>query len=322
MTSKDLARTLGVSQATVSLVMAGKWRGRVSAKMAKKVLDTAADMGYRLNLSARSLRLGRTGTVMLVVPSLTNPHFADVHSGAARVGADHGIGVIVYPLQGEDGKGPFPSPRQAIDGVLACAVSAGSIDVLRDGVAMVALDSDPDAGICSVTMDVGAGMRSAVDHLVRLGHRHILHVRAERDAWTFAQRTEAFDGRLGAHRRVRGLSLAVPFDGARARELILARLCDDSSVTAVICDDDNLAACAYSAAHGLGLSIPGDLSVIGFDDLPLASLMVPALTTVRLPAHELGRLGMEQFLRHDTVRAKTVMPVEFVERASVGPPRR
>ncbi|MFE1763965.1 LacI family DNA-binding transcriptional regulator [Streptomyces angustmyceticus] len=311
-----------MSQATVSLVMAGKWRGRVSATMAKKVLDTAVDMGYRLNLSARSLRLGRTGTVLLVVPSLTNPHFADVHSGAARAGAEHGIGVIVYPLNGEDGKGPFPFPRQAIDGVLACAVSADSIDRLRDGVAMVALDSDPDAGVCSVTMEVAAGMRSAVDHLVRLGHHHLLHVRAQRDAWTFTQRTEAFADRIAAHPRVRGRSLAVPFDGARTRELILARLRDDPSVTGVICDDDNLAACAYSAAHSLGLSIPGDLSVIGFDDLPLASLLVPALTTVRLPAQELGRLGMERFLRHDTATARTVLPIEFVERASVGPPGR
>lgn len=283
--------------------------------------DVAVGMGYRLNLSARGLRLGRTGTVMLVVPSLTNPHFADVHSGAARVGAEHGIGVIVYPLNDEDGTGPFPVPRQAIDGVLACAVSAGSIGLLRDGVAQVALDSDPDTGVSSVTMEVAAGMRSAVDRLVQLGHRHILHVRAARDAWTFAQRTEAFDGRIAAHGGVRGRSVAVPFDGGRTRELIRARLRGDPSVTGIICDDDNLAACAYSAVHSLGLSIPGDLSVIGFDDLPLASLLVPALTTVRLPARELGRLGMVTFLSRDTVPSRTVMPVEFVERGSVGPPK-
>ncbi|WP_229924654.1 LacI family DNA-binding transcriptional regulator [Streptomyces sulfonofaciens] len=257
---------------------------------------------------------------MLVVPSLANPHFADVHSGAARAGAEHGIGVIVYPLKDEDGKGPFLSARRAIDGVLACAVSARSMDVLRDGVAMVALDSEPEAGGCSVTMDVAAGMRAAVDHLARLGHQHLLHIRAERDAWTFTQRAAAFEDRVAAHHGIRGQSLAVPFQSVRARELIAVRLRADGLVTGLICDDDNLAACAYSAARDLGLAIPDDLSVIGFNDLPIASLLVPALTTVRLPAHELGRLGMEQFLASGTGPASTVMPVTLIERASAAPP--
>lgn len=301
--------------------MANKWQGRVSAEMAKNVRAAATVTGYKPNLSARSLRLGRTGTVMLVVPSLANPHFVDVHSGAARVGAEHGIGVIVYPLKGEDGYDPFPPPRQAVDGVLAYEVSAKSVDVLRYGVVMATLDSEPEADGCSVTMDVGAGMRSAVDHLVRLGHQHLLHIRAERDAWTFTRRAEAFAHQTAVHPRTRGQSLAVPFQAVRARERIAARLRADSLTTGVICDDDDLAACAYSVARELGLAIPDDLSIIGFNDLPIASLLVPALTTVRLPARELGRLGMEQWLASGTGSASTVLPVTFVKRASAAPPR-
>ncbi|MFJ5047551.1 LacI family DNA-binding transcriptional regulator [Streptomyces sp. NPDC088719] len=320
-TGTEIAKSLGVSQATISLVMANKWQGRVSAEVAKNVLAAAATSGYRPNLSARSLRLGRTGTVMLVVPSLTSPHFADVHSGAARVGAEHGIGVIVYPLTGEDGHGPFRPPRQAIDGVLAYEVSAKSVGVLRDGVALCTLDSEPEPEGCAVTTDVGAGMRSAVDHLIRLGHQHLLHIRAERDAWTATQRAEAFARQAAVHPRTRGRSLAVPIEAIPARDRIVARLRTDNLVTGVICDDDDVAACAYSAARELGLAIPGDLSIIGFNDLPIASLLVPALTTVRLPARELGRVGMEQWLVNGTGPANTVLPVTLVERASSAPPR-
>lgn len=296
--------------------------------------------------------------MLLLVPSLANPYFADVHKGAARAGAAHGIGVIVYPLDDAEGEGPFPSPLRSVDGVLACAVSAEKLDVLRDGVATVALDCGPDAGDRSVTMDVGAGMRSAVDHLVHAGHGRVLHIRAERDAWTFARRAQEFDRQVAAHQGVVGRSLVVPFQVARARARIEAVLRDDRLITGVVCDDDNLATCVYSAARGLGLTIPDDLSVIGFDDLPFAAGMTPALTTVRLPAQDLGRVGMENFLRIGSgvekrsekgsekgsatgietgietgaragiepradsgTAAGTVLPVTLIERASTAPPR-
>ncbi|MFK8907230.1 LacI family DNA-binding transcriptional regulator, partial [Streptomyces sp. YS-3] len=103
-TSRDVARAAGVSQATVSLVLGDKWRGRVSERTAALVRDAARDLGYRPNLAARSLRLGRTRTALLVVPALTNEFFARVYTGAARVAAEHGFGVVLYPSP--EGVGP------------------------------------------------------------------------------------------------------------------------------------------------------------------------------------------------------------------------
>ena len=121
-TSKDVAQEAGVSQSTVSLVLGGKWSGRVSPATARSVRVAAERLGYRPNPAARNLRLGTTRTVLLMVPTLTAPFFGPVYTGAARVAARHGFGVVVstWPDDAEGpAESPFPAPHEAIDGVLA-----------------------------------------------------------------------------------------------------------------------------------------------------------------------------------------------------------
>ncbi|NGO73914.1 LacI family DNA-binding transcriptional regulator, partial [Streptomyces boncukensis] len=96
-TGHDVARAAGVSQATVSLVLGGKWHGRVAPRTADAVREAARDLGYRPNLAARSLRLGGTRTALLVIPALSNDFFSRVHTGAAEVASAHGFGLVLYP---------------------------------------------------------------------------------------------------------------------------------------------------------------------------------------------------------------------------------
>lgn len=110
-TSRDVAHAAGVSQAAVSLVLGDKWRGRVSQATAERVRRAAEELGYRPNLAARNLRLGRTRTVLLVVPVLTTEFFAGVYTGAARVAAEHGFGVVLYPSPRASARRATPSPR-------------------------------------------------------------------------------------------------------------------------------------------------------------------------------------------------------------------
>lgn len=109
-TSRDVAQAAGVSQAAVSLVLGDKWRGRVSEITAERVREAARELGYRPNLAARNLRLGRTRTVLLVVPALTTEFFAGVYTGAARVAAEHGFGVVLYPSPRASAPPATPSP--------------------------------------------------------------------------------------------------------------------------------------------------------------------------------------------------------------------
>jgi LacI family repressor for deo operon, udp, cdd, tsx, nupC, and nupG len=331
-TSRDVARRAGVSQATVSLVLGGKWRGRVSARTAESVRAAAGELGYRPNLAARSLRLGSTRTALLVVPALTSDFFARVHTGAARVAAEHDFGMVLYPSP--EGIGPAPDPfasaQASLDGVIASSMAPEALAALRGGglrggLPLVMLDSDPEGGraAATVNLDIAGGMRGAAAHLLRLGHRRIAHLAAAVDSWTFRVRARALADALAGT----GASLVAtePADlsvtgGLHAAERLLR---GDDPPTALVCDDDLLAAGACKAARRLGLRVPGDVSVTGFDDLAVATAVEPELTTVRLPAETIGASGMRALLAvlDGRVPDADVLPVELVTRGSTGPPR-
>ncbi len=193
-TSRDVAQAAGVSQAAVSLVLGDKWRGRVSATTAERVREAARELGYRPNLAARNLRLGRTRTVLLVVPALTTEFFAGVYTGAARVAAEHGFGVVLYPSPEGIGpaRDPFASAQAALDGVIASSMAADALTAIRgDQLPLVMLDSDPEGslGAATVNLDIADGVRQVADHLLTLGHRHFLHLAADIPSWTFEART-------------------------------------------------------------------------------------------------------------------------------------
>ncbi|MFD4136915.1 LacI family DNA-binding transcriptional regulator [Streptomyces goshikiensis] len=324
-TSRDVATAAGVSQATVSLVLGDKWRGRVSERTAALVRETATHLGYRPNLAARNLRLGTTRTALLVVPALTNEFFARVYTGAARIAAEHGFGVVLYPSP--DGTGPardpFASARAALDGVIASSMAAGALDAIGGAdLPLVMLDSDPTAGRAAahVNLAMADGMRQTAEHLLGLGHRRILHLASAVDSWTFDTRAEALAALLRPHAELRTTRSTLTVDGARtATEKALTAPGDRP--TAIVCDDDILAAGACKAARRLGLRIPDDLSVTGFDDLALATAVDPELTTVHLPAERVGEQGMTALLAVLDATPWTApdIPVHLVVRDSSGP---
>ncbi|MDJ0343782.1 LacI family DNA-binding transcriptional regulator [Streptomyces sp. H10-C2] len=327
-TSRDVARAAGVSQATVSLVLGGKSRGRVSDRTAEAVRAAAQAIGYRPNLAARNLRLGRTRTALLVVPVLTNEYFARVYTGAARVAAEHEFGVVLYPSP--DGIGPardpFGSARASIDGVIASSMAADALDAIGGGdLPLVMLDSDPGeaSAAATVNFDIADGMRQVARHLLGLGHRRFTHLASAVDTWTFQVRADALAATLagaeGARLHTERSAHSVG-DARLAAEIALSR--PGPRPTALICDDDILAAGACKAARRLGLRVPGDVSVTGFDDLALATAVEPELTTVRLPADEIGGRGMAALLAVLDGRPadRGDLPVELVVRGSTAPP--
>ncbi|MFE3514419.1 LacI family DNA-binding transcriptional regulator [Streptomyces sp. NPDC059166] len=326
-TSRDVARAAGVSQATVSLVLGDKWRGRVSEATAARVRDSAGELGYRPNLAARSLRLGHTRTALLVVPALTNEFFARVYTGAAAVAAEHGFGVVLYPSP--DGTGPardpFASARAALDGVIASSMATEALGALRGAdLPLVMLDSDPgdDGAAAHVNLDIADGMRQVTEHLLGLGHRRFVHLASAVDTWTFAERARALREALRDVPEATVRTVRAPLDVTAGREAAQAALATPGPrPTALVCDDDILAAGACKAARRLGLLVPGDVSVTGFDDLALATAVEPELTTVRLPAEQVGERGMRALLAVLEGREAEAggLPVRLVPRGSTAP---
>ncbi|MFF0853556.1 LacI family DNA-binding transcriptional regulator [Streptomyces sp. NPDC003280] len=326
-TSRDVAQAAGVSQAAVSLVLGDKWRGRVSEATADRVREAARDLGYRPNLAARNLRLGRTRTVLLVVPALTTEFFAGVYTGAARVAARHGFGVVLYPSPEGIGpaRDPFASAQSALDGVIASSMAADALTAIRgDQLPLVMLDSDPGGspGAATVNLDIADGVRQVAAHLLALGHRRFLHLAADVPSWTFEARARELAARLATApgTELRTAPAPISIDGARtATEAAMAA--PGPRPTAVVCDDDKLAAGAYKALRRLGLRVPDDVSVTGLDDLALATALDPELTTVRLDAELFGQRGMEALLAVLDGRepARDDIPVELVVRSSTAP---
>ncbi len=326
-TSRDVARAAGVSQATVSLVLGDKWRGRVSERTAALVRAAATELGYRPNQAARSLRLGRTRTALLVVPALTSEFFARVYTGAAAVAQRHDFGVVLYPSPEGVGpaRDPFASARASLDGVIASSMAAGALRVIRGtDLPLVMLDSDPadpDAAAC-VNLDIADGVHQVAAHLLGLGHRRFLHLSSAVPSWTFEERARRLAARLEA---VPGVSLrtaSAPLDVTAALAAAERALsAPGPRPTALVCDDDIMAAGACKAVRRLGLRVPEDVSVTGFDDLALASAVEPELTTVSLPAERVGERGMEALLAvlSGDAPAGGDLPVSLVPRGSTGP---
>ncbi|MFC7815526.1 MULTISPECIES: LacI family DNA-binding transcriptional regulator [unclassified Streptomyces] len=327
-TSRDVAQAAGVSQAAVSLVLGGKWRGRVSEPTAQRVRDAAHRLGYRPNLAARNLRLGRTRTVLLVVPALTTEFFAEVYTGAARVAAEHGFGVVLYPSPEGVGpaRDPFASAQAALDGVIASSMAADALTAIRgDQLPLVMLDSDPEGslGAATVNLDITDGIRQVAEHLLDLGHRRFLHLAADVPSWTFEIRARELAARLAntPGTDLRTARAPISIEGAlTATEAALAA--PGPRPTALVCDDDKLAAGAYKAARRAGLRVPDDLSVTGLDDLGLATAIDPELTTVRLDAELFGERGMRALLAvmEGQIPEEGDIPVHLVVRGSTAPP--
>ena len=173
-------------------------------------------------------------------------------------------------------------------------------------------------GMPVVRLDVEAGVDSAMDHLLALGHTRVGHVASNFSAPTFDMRAARLAARLGAEPPTVHADFAFEAAAEAARPLLA------SGVTAVFCDDDILAGGVYLAARALGLAIPGDLSVIGFDDLDFARVLAPPLTTVAADAEGLGAAAFEALaedLAGGAPPAEQVLPVRLTVRESTAPPR-
>ncbi|WP_411113514.1 LacI family DNA-binding transcriptional regulator [Streptomyces sp. 029-5] len=322
-TSRDVARLAGVSQASVSLVFSGKGSKRVSKATEKRVRDAGERLGYRPQAAARQLRLGRTGLVLLAVPNIRGPLFAQVLASAHDAAEAHGLTVVASSSWNSKTMARVLSANQ-FDGLMICSPNDRQIGELPPLVPTVLIDSDPALSARNrlvVDLDVAGGMRRAVGHLVDLGHRSIGHLRYRRTSYSFRSRQAAFEA---AARNLRVTEFSIPLTEALDPTLDTARklLSDGTPPRAVVCDDDVAAAGVYHAAATLGMRVPDDISVVGIDNTDVAGMLLPGLTTVDLHGEELGRLGvdaMAAMLRGETVEPLKQVPTDLVIRQSTRP---
>lgn len=327
-TGLDVARRARVSQSTVSRVLSGKAYGRVGVRTQKRVLKTARELGYKPNGAGRTLRLGRSSTVALVVPHVTHPFFASMLVGTERTAREHGYGVMLVALgHGDTWSGPVADAisARALDGcILYVGDAVKSVDLTPFRPNLVLVDAH-SRGLPSVVLDIEGGARAAVEHLLGLGHTRIGHLGAAIDKESFRRRGAGYRAvlRRAGQRTTAALAARATFDITASTEAARRILDRSPPPTAIFCDDDLLAAGVYKAARACGLRIPEDLSVCGFFDTDVALMLEPELTTVRVAAADVGRTAMQAMLAlldGASQPSRRLIGLELIVRGSTAPP--
>lgn len=323
----DVARVAGVSHQTVSRVING--RARVSETTRAKVLDAIAELGYRPNRLAQALAGGpfRSVTVLTSDTALYGAAatLRGMEEAARAAGFAVGISVLEPDSTMQDVVARLSRPGEA---VMVIAYDAAGVRALRalppDVAVTAAVERQPeDTGDhgWQVWVDDRAAAAQATRYLLSLGHQTVHYLAIPSSTSKVAQRTQGWMDALEAA----GRPVPKPLQGGwtpRSGYLAARTLLADRSVTALLCGNDDLALGAMRAARELGRDIPGDLSVVGFDDSPAAAYLNPSLTTVRLDFEGLGRACfglLHQRLDPDTAHVTEWAEPALILRESSGP---
>ena len=328
----DVARRAGVHPGTASRALNPSTRALVNGDTVRRVLSAAEKLGYVPNTVARGLRTARSYVVAMLVPDITNPLFPPMVRGAEKILSD-----ADYTLVLTDTANDAASEARQIESLRARGTGGFLVATARweDPT----LDGLADAGIPTVLVnrntstsrlpyvgcDERTGVALAVEHLARLGHSDIVYLAGPQDTSTGRERAAAFRAASIAHglgssaRRVRVCAAYTEIAGAEAARRLLA---SGQPFSAVVGGNDLIALGALDELGRAGLRCPADVSVVGFNDLPMVDKLTPPLTTVRLPLPEMGALAARRLLEAidgagaPSALAQSLLGVDLVVRGS------
>jgi DNA-binding LacI/PurR family transcriptional regulator len=324
----DVARLAGVSAQTVSRVSNG--HPGVVASTRDQVLAAMRELGYRPNSAARALKRGEFHTIGVILFTLATTGNSRTVEAIAMQAAHRQYATTLMPVAAPTSDavvGAFSRLEElAVDGIIVI-MEVHLLDraavTLPPGVHVVVVDSDAGDRYSVVDTDQAEGARQATQHLLDLGHRTVWHVAGPEASFASERRTAAWRSTLEAT----GRRVPRPLRGDWSAEsgyhagLVLA---EDPSCTAVFAANDQMALGVLRALHEKGRAVPGEVSIVGFDDIPDASSFTPPLTTIHQDFAEVGRRCVDALLRQITSSAQphgtTLVPTQLVVRASTAPP--
>ncbi|AOS66165.1 LacI family transcriptional regulator [Actinoalloteichus hymeniacidonis] len=327
-TMKDVAQAAGVSTATVSRVLNG--HPAPTEQTRRRVAEAIEALGYRPNTLARSLRLHTTHTLGLVISDLTNPFFAEVARAVENEAREHGYSVVV----GNANESVEQQRRyvrtlldRRVDGLLVCpATDEGDwlAEAAETGVPLVLLDRRiaGSVKVPVVRVDGTAALDNLAAHLVALGHRRIGVIAGPAEASTGRERLDAFAAALGSRGAPLAERLVVYGDfqrpsGASAAHTLMS---GPNRPTALVAMDNLMGLGALEQLRAMGFSVPGDVGLAVYDDLPWFSLLEPAITAIAQPTDDLGHAAVRVLL--DLIERgnaeNVVLDAELVIRSSCG----
>jgi LacI family transcriptional regulator, repressor for deo operon, udp, cdd, tsx, nupC, and nupG len=322
----DVAREAGVAPSTVSRAFSRP--GRVNAETAERIRQVADELGYRTNPLARALSTARSHMIALVVSDVANPFYSEIIRGAQATAAQAGSTILLADAQESDRleRAALERALPVVDGVVlgGSRMSDSAIRMIAKQKPVVVLNRAVVDVPC-VVLDNAGGIQRAVEHLSRLGHHSLTYVAGPEASWADGMRWRslqdaAADLQLKV-RRIGPFSPDVP-GGVRAAEELAP-----APPTAVIAYNDQIAIGLIRGLGTRGITVPGHVSVVGFDNIGPAELITPGLTTVAAPLHLEGATATKHLLAMiEGAQSRTgspmVLPVRLVERGSTAQRRR
>jgi len=323
-TITDVAAAAGVAASTVSRAFTRPQR--VNHVTREHVLAVAEELGYAPNPAAQALESGRTRTVALLVPDITNPYFAGVVKGAERAAAAAGLTLVL----GDTQENPAVEEQLvrrlggAVDGFVLSASRLPEAELRRAAeLNPITLVNRATPGLSCIVADFDSGTQQVVDHLASYGHKSFVFAGGPAESWSGARRWAG----LRAAARTRGMTAERfgPYSPTLAGGPAAADAVLNSGVTAVVCHNDMLAIGLMRRLAERGKHVPDDLSVVGFDDIFGADFCNPPLTTLAERTEDAGARAVEALVRQIPYRPvdppTRVLPTQLMVRSSTGPVR-
>lgn len=320
-TIRDVAQAAGVSPSTVSRALSVP--DLVSPATRARVESVVRRLGYEPNRAARGLITGRTGNIGLIVPDLSNPFFSAAAKGvqAAARSSNHSVFIADTDEEADAEPGLLRALVKQVDGIVLCSPRSDAdvlAEIVRD-TPMVVFNRRV-TGRPAITVDAADGMRQGVEHLAALGHRRIAYVGGPRLSWSNGERERGL--RLAAEATGIDFVHVGHFPpqfhgGMAAADIVIA-----SGATAVIAYNDLTALGLLSRFAARDVTVPEQISVLGFDDIPMSGMTHPALSTIAVPTLEAGRaavLLLLAMIAGDTdVAPQRELATQLIVRATTG----
>ena len=301
-TMKDVAELANVSDATVSRVFSNP--DAVSNKTKKKVLAAADELNYELNVLARNLRTMKTEIIMVILPDISNPFFSKIVRGIESVAMKNGYKILLG-----DTKNDLSLEKEYLknldqkyaDGVISLTARIDSelIREISEKYNMVlACEYIDEESVPTVSIDNVEGAYKATEHLIKLGHERIAHISGPKDVILSQDRLKGYKKALHDHNlKVYDDLINTGDFSYKSGYRNMSRLLKlDKPPTAIFADSDQMAIGAIKAIKSNGLKVPDDLALVGFDNIEIASIYEPSLTTVCQPMYEIGVKAMQLLL--------------------------